>query len=74
MNSCVSSASIINEKNRAVTGKAIIRKTGRANPDHFVYKINHWDGIEKSEKLTIICVWGNAVDREISSSLTLTKK
>lgn len=68
------SVSIINEKNKAVTGKAITRKTGRANPDHFVYKINHWDGIEKSEKLTIICIWGNAVNREISSSLTLTKK
>ena len=67
-------ANIINEKNKAVTGKALVRKTGRANPDNFIYKINHWDGIEKCKQLTFICIWGNAVDREISSSLTLINK
>jgi hypothetical protein len=67
------SASIMNEKNDFVTGKVIGKKTGTAKPNHYTYKLNYWEGLEECKELTMICVWGNAVDREVSCSIKITR-
>ena len=67
------SATIINDNKQTITTKMIGKKGGRAKSNHYTYKINYWEGIENCKEITMICTWGNAVDREVTSNITLKR-
>jgi hypothetical protein len=58
---------------KQINQKADLKVEHTAKPDDVMIEVEHWDGIEDYDELTLRCTWGNSVDKNVSSTITLEK-
>ncbi len=68
-------ANVYDENHVSLSQQTIGNKTGTAklSDDTYIYKIKYSESLSKSNELTIVCSWGNSINKEVSSSLTLKR-
>ena len=68
-------ANVYNEHHESLSQVTIGNKRGSANrrDDTYIYKIQYSNALDNCEELRIICNWGNAINKEVSCDLKLTR-